>query len=689
MAESTTFAVPSVGTPDRAATVARHAVRLTRLDPRAPLQVGNGEFAFAVDPTGLQTFPDAYPVEGGGSLLGTMAQWAWHSLPAPREYALSETMREYDTPHGRVPYVDLSGETHDGASQTDAEAWLRGNPHKLQLATIGLWTGVDVVDVGSLEDVDQRLDLWSGVIDSRFRLAGAGYRVRTAAHPERDAVAFEVTGPAGAPVGVRLRFPYGSDAWANASDWTRPEAHSTRIEALRGGWRIERRLDETSYTVMVNGDGLEPVRLSEHDLVIAGVGEARVVVEFSQGGTVPGALDSSAVLTASARGWEEFWSSGASVDLAGSIDPRALELERRTVLSQYLTAVNCAGSLPPAETGLLLNSWRGKSHLEMHPFHALHFAAWGRPRLLERSLAWYHGVLPAARATARRQGLPGARWPKQVGPDGREAPSSIGPFLVWQQPHLIYLLEMLYRAAPGRELLGRNAELVYDTAEFMAAFAVEDADGFHLGPPVVPAQESYAFTRSTARDPTFELAYWAWGLEAACGWRRRVGRPPPDLRSDVAARMAKPLVSHGTYAALATPPYLVRDDHPSMLAGYGFVPATHVIDRETMARTFDDAMADWDWESTWGWDYPVAAMTAARLGRPAHAVDALLLDRTKNQHLVNGHNRQTDLLPAYLPGNGGLLLAVALMVGGWDGSIPTPGFGGDWAVAHDGFVALP
>lgn len=130
MASRDSFSVPASGTPNRRATVDRHAVRLRGLDPLSPLQVGNGEFAFAVDPTGLQTFPEAYPVEGGGSLLGTMAQWAWHSLPAPRDYSLSETLRDYDSPHGRVPYVDLSSETHDAANQTDAERWLRGNPHK-------------------------------------------------------------------------------------------------------------------------------------------------------------------------------------------------------------------------------------------------------------------------------------------------------------------------------------------------------------------------------------------------------------------------------------------------------------------------------------------------------------------------------------------------------------------------------
>jgi hypothetical protein len=37
-----------------------------------PLSVGNGEFAFTADITGLQTFAEEY---GRGMPLGTMAQW--------------------------------------------------------------------------------------------------------------------------------------------------------------------------------------------------------------------------------------------------------------------------------------------------------------------------------------------------------------------------------------------------------------------------------------------------------------------------------------------------------------------------------------------------------------------------------------------------------------------------------------
>lgn len=66
----------------------------------------------------------------------------------------------------------------------------------------------------------------------------------------------------------------------------------------------------------------------------------------------------------------------------------------------------------------------------------------------------------------------------------------------------------------------------------------------------------------------------------------------------------------------------------------------------------------------------------------------LLLETAKNRYLPNGHNYQRPNLPCYLPGNGGLLYAVALMAGGWQGAPRThaPGFPSDgtWTVRHEG-----
>src|SRR5438874_1449374 len=55
------FCIPVIAQPiDRHALVSRHKVTMTSFDPLSPLSVGNGEFAFTVDPTGLQTFPELY-----------------------------------------------------------------------------------------------------------------------------------------------------------------------------------------------------------------------------------------------------------------------------------------------------------------------------------------------------------------------------------------------------------------------------------------------------------------------------------------------------------------------------------------------------------------------------------------------------------------------------------------------------
>ena len=83
------------------------------------------------------------------------------------------------------------------------------------------------------------------------------------------------------------------------------------------------------------------------------------------------------------------------------------------------------------------------------------------------------------------------------------------------------------------------------------------------------------------------------------------------------------------------------------------------------------------------------AMCAARLGETSTALDALLIDKGKNTYLKNGHNYQEPKrLRLYLPGNGSLLDAVAMMCAGWDGckNVMNPGFpkDGKWNVRWEG-----
>jgi hypothetical protein len=331
----------------------------------------------------------------------------------------------------------------------------------------------------------------------------------------------------------------------------------------------------------------------------------------------------------------------------------------------------------------------------MHWWHAVHFALWDRLPLLERSLPWYQAVLPLARQTAAKQGYRGVRWPKMVGPDGYDSPSNVGVFLVWQQPHPIYFAELCYRARPAQETLDRYRQIVFETAEFMASYPVWDPANrrYVLGPALIPAQESYGRDRRRNLNPTFELAYWHWALNVAQTWRERLGLARQSEWDQVLRQLALPTVREGVYTAIETPPHTIPRDHPSMVAALGVLPLTSLIDPQVMGQTLDLVLQSWDWPTTWGWDYPMLAMTAARLGRPAQAVDCLFIESAKNRYLANGHNYQSTRLPLYLPGNGGLLAAVAMMAAGWDGcpEHPSPGFpdDGKWDLRWEGLRQMP
>ena len=683
---------------DRHALVTRHNVTLTRLDPESPLTVGNGEFAFTADVTGLQTFPEAYDQT---IPLGTLSQWGWHTWPNPGNWHIDRfAFKPFDS-HGRpVGYADIPGE------RTPEIEWLRANPHRLHLGRLGLrLTRADGSRAvpADLTEVRQTLDLWNGVITSHFRFEGEQVEVETLCHPARDAVSVRVrSGLLGrGQVAIEFSFPYGTGQMT-AGDWTKPEAHHTALTQARADEaRFVRTLDADSYVASARWSPAATVaQTGPHTFLLSaasGADALAVTTVFSPAAaaTPPPTFDDTR--GAARAHWNRFWSTGGAIDLSGSTDPRWQELERRIVLSQYLTAIQCAGRFPPQESGLTFNSWEGKFHLEMHWWHAAQFALWDRLPLLERSLGYYDAILPKAQATAVRQGYTGARWPKMTGPAGDESPSSVGPFLVWQQPHPIFYAELAYREHRDRATLERFRNIVFETAEFMSSFPAWDAQTrrYVLGPPLNCAQETYPKDRTI--NCAFELNYWAWGLQTAQAWRERLGLPREARWDRVLRGLSAPVVADGKYLFAETAPDTFSNprwatDHPSVVAMMGVLPGAGV-DQAVMARTFDWIWAHWNWPSTWGWDYPMMAMTAARLGKPDRAIDALLMDTPKNVYRANGHNHQRPGLTIYLPGNGGLLYAVAMMAAGWDGAPggSAPGFprDGRWVVRWEGLRRAP
>jgi hypothetical protein len=623
---------------------------------------------------------------------------------------------------------------------------------------------------------------------------------------------------AAAPIGLRLAFPYAAGAWGpSVSDWGSDGLHSTAVVASGPQWvTLRRTLDSDGYRVdcawsdpswaFSRSPGFENVfdllpppssgaggggtggrwgstntntsgsvdflcLYSPPDLAYpAGAWMDWLRTKAAATGalfgpSMPTTLD--AVVNASAAAWQDYWLGGAFLDLASNTnDTRAFELERRTILSQYLLRIHNAGAEPPAETGLLCNSWSGKHHLEMRFWHHAHWPLWNRADLLSRSDGFYVDLLPNVTAYAAFQGYGGARWLKEsasvLNRSGVDVPwlgLDYAPFpfnngstdgvgtllsweaaelanavLVWQQPHVVWLADAQRRvvnATSGQDaalaVMRNLSALVFATADYLSTRPYMNAsDGaYWLGPPLMGAEEMGGGPSTPLHNPTFETVYFAAMLDVANEWRAFLGMPANATWDDVASRMARPVVDVGSDPSAPTysfnldcacvfndtahcPPGRagktvcgLLQSHPAMIGVWGMVNGRargdrYGVDVDTLNRTVAGVVSLWDWGSptdgtnTWGWDYGFTALSMARAGWGSDAIaDFLLLDTQKNTYLPNGHNYQDGSLPAYLPGNGGLLLALAMLAGGSDTSPPL-NFPPGWAAQAEGFaIAYP
>ena len=711
---------------DRKAVLLRNSPKVTAFAPLNSLSVGNGHFATTVDITGMQSFPELCK---DGVPLTAMSDWAWHSFPNTDSLTTSETQRTFRFPF-RNHDETYAVEYKKGGRQQAATQYYRINPHRLNLGTIGLvFTDAkgDKIGIQKIKDINQTQNLCEGSILSRYSVMGSPVNVTTSCRQSSDAVVYRIFSPllsAGkAKVSIRFSYPTGKHA-DDANDWNSPNRHtSTLINKTSNSATISRTIDHTTYFLTLRWEGhASVVSKGKHEFILSSPSDT-LCFEAEYSATRPDEekpFNYLQTMNDIRKSWNEFWQSGGFIDFSQCTDPRAHELERRVVLSQYLTKINCANSLPPQETGLTYNSWFGRPHLEMTWWHSVHFALWNNSEILATILDWYnHTAYSKALDIAQRQGFDGIRWMKMTDPSAGEAPSNTGSFLIWQQPHYIYMAEEMYRAVPSETTLTKYAQQVEKTARFMADFVCTDStDNFYHLKGSTAMQES--MSKGFSYDHPFELAYWKYGLAIAQQWRERQGKPRDAHWDDIINRLAPLPEQDGIYRAGRTRtsfndgtqtesfnPFLTpeqqgstsisydsfmqksRSDHPAILGVCGMLPDMGTYSPALMSQTLKWTEEHWNWDTTWGWDYGMAAMAAARLGNTDEAINLLLSDKQKNRYLISGHNFQTsDRLRIYLPGNGSLLTAIAMMCAGWDGCTDTfaPGFphNGKWNVRWEG-----
>jgi hypothetical protein len=748
---------------DRHALVTRHDIDWPSIDGQIPL--GNGNFAFNADGTGLETV--------GGN---TMCHWCWHSFPLPSGVTQSQ-IRPWATPdHGRLT-------TDTSPDPTPIARWERDNPQPLNLGRIGFISQEGERLTGSDVLMDSRhLELWTGILTSHFTYLGEPVLVETCVDPKTDTVAAHVESQLlrDGRLQVMLDFPAPAQnvgAWVGDFSWAAGH-QTTIIRQAPARLELNRSIDDAHYEVGLSGRGFtvsQPVpaqpeiesarygadgvgwadvtalvvrSIHNHGAVIAnnalGGDPALGFIKHLEikyrlngqernkslsenenwsvgGGTSPhrftltpaagtDSLDFTChfgtnlagttmigfedVKTACAKSWPAFWNSGGAIDLSRSSDPRWMELERRIVLSQYELAVQSAGDYPPAEVGLTgTDPWHAKWHFEMIWWHLAHYALWDRWSLAEKALTIYSRVALVAKSIADNFDYQGLMWPKTTGPDGFNDGFPPEMALLWKEPHPIFFAELEYRLHPTPATLAKWKDIVFGTADFMADYPPRDpATGQYNLDPVWPASEGRV--RPLRRNTIFELAYWRVGLDMAQQWRLRLGLPREPHWDEVAGHLAPLPEKDGLYIFSDDRPDTFTGrtfDHVDIIGIAGMLPPFPGLDHPMAWRTVEEVGRRWDWDATWGWDFPWMAMAAARVGDPNLAVDALLNPSVKNHYDERGIC--TGGPGPYLPGNGGLLYAVAMMAAGWDGAPNrnAPGFpdDGSWTVRWEDLKTAP
>lgn len=344
---------------DRHAIVSRYNPTRNASNLVTPMQVGNGNFAFGADVTGLQTLLP----------YATMASWGYKNdtLPPGMNQTDVENYKGASLlNHGRPVEYDFGG-------GNPLEQWLIANPNNQHLGAIGLvfWSStgeVQVIDEEALENKIQELDLWTGVMTSNFDYLGEHVTVETASAQDSDTVGVTVTSKLfeNGTFGLFLDFPWndGSKKFSApfVGTFNNTANHTTTLNTKHTkdfDAQVTHKIDSATILISLAGDAFNITRdsPSAHRYSIRPskkTSSLSLSVNFRLNGTTLTVPSPSNVFKSSKNEWEQYWSTSGFVDLyTGSSDPRADELQRRIILSRYLMRVNEASDHPPQEVSVM------------------------------------------------------------------------------------------------------------------------------------------------------------------------------------------------------------------------------------------------------------------------------------------------------------------------------------------------
>ena len=585
--------------------IIKYNLKFNHIDSKNPVTIGNGDFAITLDQTGTQSLYEIYK----DIPLSTMSNKNWFYK---------------DKKDIKPSYVDgkaymLFNLDNDPNYQTN-----RQYPFKYSFMQILLYDNDKLIDINNIKDVKQELDLYKGIVTSSFNYKEKINKTISFIYQDHDEFNFKLQSD---NLNLALKFNYPS--------YTK---NGYRLDILPNVLVKEDRItllydDKNSLSFKLKSSS--NYQIVENTLIFDdnNVSFSLALDEIKEGKLL-----------------DEFWKCDNGIIIDNE------ELVKKMVLSKYLLHVNSTGIYPPQESGLTYNCWNSKFHLEMHLIHSLWNIYNNHVGDLVKSFDYYLSIMPSSLKRASLNGYKGLRFPKMTGPDGEDSPSNIGPLLIWQAPHILFMLQEIYYLYNKENIIKKYEPIISGTIDFMISFLTLKDSKYQMLDPLLEACESIPLDR--CQNPSFELEYWRYTLERQPKIDTVLyGHQRYDYL-DITSKIITPKEDDGIYLKTygVIDKYDLYKDHPTE----GFLMSffkSKIVDKEKMVKTIDYILKNMDLSSYWGWDFPFLGLSLLNCGEIEKSIEVTQLNTINNQYLYNGYNTSPrDDLKAYLPGNGAFLI---------------------------------
>lgn len=588
--------------------IRKYNLHFNNIDIKNPITLGNGDFAITLDQTGTQSLYNDFK-------------------DIPLTCISNKNWFYKDLSNIKIKPSYIDGKSYMLYNHDDNENYnlLRRYPHKYSfMHMVLLDESNNIINKDLISNQSSSLDLYLGIFNSSFKYNNKHVKTKTLIYQDTDELSFSLESS-----NLRLALIFNFPSYEKKGY----KEGNLNIKIINDKVSL---IYDDKNSLSFNISSNSKYILNNNMLIF---NETTLNLNLS--------LDE---IKNKGKLLDSFWAedNGIIID-----DER---LSRRMVLSKYLLHVNSSGIYPPSEAGLTYNNWNSKFHLEMHLIHSLWNLYNNHLNDVLKSFDYYLSIYSISEKRANLNGYKGIRLPKMTSPDGLDSPSNIGPLLIWQVPHILFMLQEIYYIYNRTDILIKYEPLIKGTLDFMISLFKYKDGKYQILDPIMECCEAIDIDKCA--NPMFEIEYFRYVLQRQKSIDIVMYDKYQYDYDKYINNLIEPKIDDGIYlkTGMIKDKYEIYKDHPTEVFSYSYFKSDR-INNTVMKDTIDYVINNMDLSSYWGWDFPLMGLCYLNLGFIKESIDITLYDSFNNQYLYNGHNTSLrDDLKIYLPGNGAFLL---------------------------------